>query len=68
MRLFCKEDHDDQMCPSGPVHDFSGEGWTAMENGVGCLWCVRCGDIRQVMPVSISASELEVITVESDAA
>jgi hypothetical protein len=68
MRLFCKEDHDDQMCPSGPVHDFSGEGWTAMEEGIGCMWCVRCGDTRQVMPASISAPEMEVITVQSDAA
>ena len=67
MRLFGRDDHDSDLCPSGPVHDFSGEGWTTMEGGVGCMWCVRCGDIRQVMPASVAAPELETITVEADA-
>ena len=66
MRLFCREPHDDDGCPSGPVHDFTGEGWTAMENGVGVYWCVRCGDTRQVMPLSISAPELETVTIVAE--
>ena len=66
MRLFCREDHDDQSCPSGPVHNFSGEGWTTMEGGVGCMWCVRCGDIRQVMPASITSPELEALVMETE--
>lgn len=68
MRMFCREDHDDQMCPSGPVHKFVDGGWTTTENGVGCFWCERCGDVRQLMPASVEAPDLEVIIVDSDAA
>ena len=68
MRLFCRDAHDepdDPRCPSGPVHDFRDGGWTTDEHGVGCFWCRRCGSVRQLMPASISAPDLEVITIEA---
>jgi hypothetical protein len=64
MRLFCRDDHDDRLCPSGPIHDFTGSGWTTDDHGVGVTWCTRCGDIRQLMPASITACELETISLE----
>jgi hypothetical protein len=69
MRLLCRDSHepDDIDCPSGPRHDFRDGGWTTDEHGVGCFWCRRCGEVRQLMPASISASSLEVITMDVDA-
>ncbi len=66
MRLFCRDFHEDQRCPSGPVHDFRDGGWTTDEHGVGCFWCRRCGSVRQLMPASIQAPDLEMISVEED--
>jgi hypothetical protein len=65
MRLLCRDSHDDMDCPTGPRHDFREGGWTTDEKGVGCFWCRRCGDVRQLMPASISAPELEVMQIET---
>lgn len=61
----CDEMRLGMACPSGPVHDFIDGGWTtSSDNGVGCFWCRRCGDVRQLMPASVAAPELEVVTIE----
>ena len=65
MRLFCRDDHD-KKCPTGPEHDFADGGWTTDDGGIGCFWCRRCGDVRQLMPATVSAPSLETIRVESD--
>jgi hypothetical protein len=64
MRLFCRKEHDDNRCPSGPVHDFQDGAYTTDEGGVACFWCVRCGDVRQLMPASVTAPALETIKVD----
>ena len=64
-RFLLKLLDQDARCPSGPEHDFRDGGWTTDEHGVGCFWCRRCGSVRQLMPASIQAPELEVITSET---
>jgi hypothetical protein len=65
-RFICREDHDDKECPSGPLHDFTDGGWTTSdENGIGCFWCRRCGEVRQLMPATVQAPDLEKIGLDT---
>lgn len=66
-RFLLKLLDEDARCPSGPEHAFRDGGWTTDGEGVGCFWCYRCGEVRQLMPATVQAPELEVITMESDA-
>lgn len=69
MRLFCREDHAESVdiCPP---HDFVA-GWSKDRDGdgdpmQGVIFCTACGDVRLLLPPSLTAPLEEHVTADME--